>query len=108
MSRIPLIDIQPFLQGSDMQKDEVARAVDRACREVGFLVIAGHGVAAELRSEVEKAMLSFFALPVDVKQRWAATADNVRGYRGMNAMALSKTRGHDSPPDLLERLSTGQ
>jgi isopenicillin N synthase-like dioxygenase len=108
MSRIPLIDIQPFLQGSDMQKGEVARAVDRACRDVGFLVIAGHGVSAELRSEVEKAMMSFFSLPVELKQRWAATPDNVRGYRGMNAMALSKSRGHDSPPDLMERFTIGQ
>jgi isopenicillin N synthase-like dioxygenase len=98
MSRIPLIDIQPFLQGSDMQKDEVALAVDRACRDVGFLVIAGHGVSAELRSEVEKAMMSFFSLPVELKQRWAATPDNVRGYRGMNAMALSKSRATIVPP----------
>jgi isopenicillin N synthase-like dioxygenase len=98
MSRIPLIDIQPFLQGSDMQKDEVALAVDRACRDVGFLVIAGHGVSAELRSEVEKAMMSFFSLPVELKQRWAATPDNVRGYRGMNAMAYRSRGATIVPP----------
>jgi isopenicillin N synthase-like dioxygenase len=108
MSRIPLIDIAPFLQGSDARKDEVARAVDRACRDVGFLLITGHGVSAKLRSEIEQAMMSFFSLPAEEKQHWAATADNVRGYRGMNAMALAKSRGNDSPPDLMERFTIGQ
>jgi isopenicillin N synthase-like dioxygenase len=108
MSRVPLIDIHPFLHGLEKEKDEVARVVDRACRDLGFLLIKGHGVPPELRGEVENAMMSFFSLPVEVKQRWAATPDNVRGYRGMHAMALAKSRGQDSPPDLMERFTIGQ
>jgi isopenicillin N synthase-like dioxygenase len=108
MSRVPLIDIAPFLEGSEREKDEVAREVDRACRDIGFLVIAGHGVPARLRSDVENAMTEFFSLPPDAKQRCAATPDNVRGYRGMNATALAKSRDQDSPPDLMERFTLGQ
>ena len=108
MSLVPLIDIQPFLQGSEVRKDEVARAVDRACRDVGFLLITGHGVPVKLRSELESAMMSFFSLPAEIKTRWAATPDNVRGYRGINATALSKSRGQESPPDLMERFTVGQ
>jgi isopenicillin N synthase-like dioxygenase len=108
MSLVPLIDIQPFLQGSEFRKDEVARAVDRACRDVGFLLITGHGVPVKLRSDLESAMMSFFSLPAEIKTRWAATPDNVRGYRGINATALSKSRGQESPPDLMERFTVGQ
>jgi isopenicillin N synthase-like dioxygenase len=108
VSRIPLVDMQPFLHGSDADKDEVARIVDEACSDVGFLLVTGHGVPAKLRQEVEEAMMSFFALPLELKQRWAATPDNVRGYRAMNQTALAKSKGQDSPPDLMERFTIGQ
>lgn len=108
MARVPLVDIAPFLQGSASDKEAVARAVDRACRDSGFLVITGHGVPARLRADVEKAMMDFFALPVEVKERWAFTPANPRGYRAMAATTLAKSRGEDSPPDILERFSIGQ
>ncbi|HEY7244608.1 MAG TPA: 2-oxoglutarate and iron-dependent oxygenase domain-containing protein [Xanthobacteraceae bacterium] len=108
MNRVPLIDIQPFLHGSDTQKEEVARQLDRTCRDLGFLLITGHGVPAKLRAAFESAMMSFFSLPAEIKRSWAATPDNVRGYRGMNATALSKSRDQDSPPDLMERFTIGQ
>lgn len=41
---IPIIDISPFIAGDAAGSREVARAVDQACREVGFLLVTGHGV----------------------------------------------------------------
>ena len=41
---IPLIDIEPFLHGSQADKARTADALDEACREFGWLVVAGHGV----------------------------------------------------------------
>ena len=108
MSRVPLIDLSPFLEGSESDKNIVARSVDDACRDVGFLLVTGHGISPILRADVEQAMVTFFSLPVETKTRWAATPDNVRGYRGMNAMALARSRGEDSPPDLMERFTVGQ
>jgi isopenicillin N synthase-like dioxygenase len=108
MSRVPLIDIGPFLNGSLSDKRRVARAVDTACREIGFLVITGHGVSPALRADVTEAMAAFFALPDRAKMKWAFTADNPRGYRRLTATTLSKSRGEDSPPDLMERFSIGQ
>jgi isopenicillin N synthase-like dioxygenase len=108
MSRIPLIDLRPFLEGSESDKKVVAHSVDDACRDIGFLLITGHGVSPGLRRDIEHAMTAFFSLPVETKARWAATPDNVRGYRGMNATALSRSRGEDSPPDLMERFTVGQ
>jgi isopenicillin N synthase-like dioxygenase len=108
MSRIPLVDMQPFLRGPDAPKEELAHLVDEACRDVGFLLVTGHGVPTTLRHDTENALLSFFSLPLEVKQRWCATPDNVRGYRAMNQTALSKSKGQDSPPDLMERFTIGQ
>lgn len=108
MSRVPLVDITPFLKGTESDKQAVARAVDRACRDSGFLLITGHGVPPTLRADIERAMTAFFSLPVEVKERWAFTPDNPRGYRGVTSTTLAKSRGEDSPPDILERFSMSQ
>ena len=44
---VPIIDIAPFLAGGAEGKARVAAELDTACRDIGFLVIAGHGVAEE-------------------------------------------------------------
>jgi isopenicillin N synthase-like dioxygenase len=108
MSRVPLVDLRPVLEGSRSDKERLARAVDEACREVGFLLIAGHGVSPALCADIADAMTAFFSLPVETKARSSATPDNVNGYRGMHAMALARSRGVDSPPDLMERFTVGQ
>ena len=46
MDRIPLLDISPFVEGSETGKQEVARKIAEACETIGFFAITGHGVAA--------------------------------------------------------------
>ena len=43
-AKIPAIDISDFLGGDADGRRRVAQAVARACEEIGFLVISGHGV----------------------------------------------------------------
>src|SRR5262249_33662925 len=43
-SFVPVIDIAPYLAGTPDGKRRVAAELDRACREVGFYIIVGHGV----------------------------------------------------------------
>ena len=78
--RIPLIDIAP-LSGTDAAaKAEVARQIAKAASEVGFLYIAGHGIAPALVERLEVQAAAFFALPVAVKQ--AYYIGNSRAHRG--------------------------
>lgn len=108
MSRVPLVDIDPFLNGSDADRDAVARRVDAACRDSGFLMVTGHGVPVELMARYEKHLTDFFALPLEEKQRIGVTRDSNRGYRGRDATALAHSRGDYTPPDLMERFTTGR
>ena len=39
---VPVIDIAPYRTGEEAGRRQVATAVDRACRDIGFLVISGH------------------------------------------------------------------
>lgn len=45
---LPVIDFTAFRTGDLPARRQVARALDRACRETGFLYLVGHGVAPEL------------------------------------------------------------
>ena len=47
--QIPAIDLAPFLADDPAGRRMVADAVAAACRDVGFLVISGHGVPQAVR-----------------------------------------------------------
>ena len=48
---VPVIDIAPFIHGGGVEKRAVADQVRRACEEIGFFSISGHGVSEELAVE---------------------------------------------------------
>ena len=108
MSRVPPVDISPFLNGTQADRDAVARRIDEACRDSGFLMVTGHGVSPELMAQYEQHLTAFFALPLDEKQRIGVTRDSNRGYRGRDATALAHSRGDYTPPDLMERFTIGR
>jgi isopenicillin N synthase-like dioxygenase len=106
---VPIIDIAPFTQGSDSDKLAVAKAVDQACRDIGFLVIQGHGVSSQLIEAVRRVSHDFFDLPLNQKQRVARPAKDVaRGYIGLDEESLARSRDPSAyGSDLNESLMIG-
>lgn len=91
---VPIIDISPFHHGSGSARQILASAVDRICREIGFMVISGHGVDPDLITAVEDVSRTFFDLPLDEKMRIVRPAPDVtRGYMPMKAEVLVRSRG---------------
>ncbi len=75
---IPLIDMGPFIDGSD--REGVAERIGAACRNVGFLYLVNHGIPA---SQIEGAMAEarrFFALPEE--RKLALHINKSRAHRG--------------------------
>ena len=68
-SFIPVIDMAPYLAGTPEGKRQVATQLDRACREVGFYIIVGHGVDPSLIEQVDAVSRAFFDLPLDEKMK---------------------------------------
>ena len=54
----------------DLESASVVEDVRRACEEIGFLVIAGHGVDPELVAQVGSLSREFFDLPTEEKLRF--------------------------------------
>ena len=106
--RIPAIDIGPFLAGDPAGKRQVAREVARACEEIGFIVISGHGMPVETFATLVERGFAFFDLPAEVKSRWHPNGEaKQRGYPGMATRGLSATLGRNAPKDLRESLFLG-
>lgn len=107
MLDVPVIDLAPFRDGSD--KQGVARAVDEACRGIGFLVVGGHGVPPDLVERTRAMGRAFFDLSLTEKQRVARPAPNVaRGYVPMEGESVGRSRDPNATAgDLNESLMIG-
>jgi isopenicillin N synthase-like dioxygenase len=97
---VPVVDL-----GGD--PNEVGRAIDRACREVGFFQIIGHGLDPSLESAAWQAASEFFRLPLDDKLAVAIPAGDAYGYGPFQVERLAASLGDDTPPDLKETFSIG-
>lgn len=100
---IPVIDIAPYFGGRQEDKQRVAAEIGRACRDIGFYIITGHGVPEELTASVDKTARDFFDLPLNEKMKLHTGKEaGSCGYAGMGERSLAYTRGEKSPPDLHE------
>ncbi len=107
MGLVPVIDIAPYASGGDGAAG-VARQVRRACEEVGFFLITGHGVPDPVIEACWTAARDFFELPLEDRMAVAMPyAGYPYGYAPMLSETLSKSLGEDAPPDLKESFSVG-
>lgn len=98
---IPVID----LGGAEA---DAARAIDQACRDIGFFAITGHGVDMELVARLRAVAEDFFARPVAEKLKLARPSQEIsRGYNRLADQAHARSLGGVAPPDLQESLGFG-
>jgi len=105
---VPIIDMSPLYTGTPAERMALAAEVDRACRDIGFLVITGHGVSPELIKRIDATSRAFFQMPIEQKQALKRPKDDqVRGYSAVGDEGLSNSLGKKSPGDLKESFSIG-
>jgi isopenicillin N synthase-like dioxygenase len=104
---VPVIDLAAR-HGQPADRRAAATAIDRACRQSGFLVVTGHGVEPDLSERMYTRTMAFFRQPADAKERIAAPPGDAtrRGFHRMGKVAASI--GVDTPPDLCESFSVNR
>jgi isopenicillin N synthase-like dioxygenase len=118
VTALPTIDLEPFASGAPLPSpaaDGAAAAIDAALREVGFLLVTGHGVDRGVKDELFAQMRALFALPRDAKEAIAiGNSPCHRGYVGFGTETLQGALGGDEDAigtvlsgDLKETLDTG-
>ncbi len=89
---VPLVDVSAWTgPGEDGARRAVVQQVDKACREVGFIQIRGHGIPETVIEGLAEAMDVFFAQPGEVKSRYRTSAN--RGYSPPKSESLSLSLG---------------
>ncbi|MEM9614333.1 MAG: 2OG-Fe(II) oxygenase family protein [Actinomycetota bacterium] len=105
---VPTIDVSGWIDGDDAELDHIARAVDDACRTVGFMQVVGHGIGEHAVDGLTRAMDAFFAQPLDAKLALVPPRPSInRGYTAVKSERLSYSLGVDSPADLFEAFNVG-
>lgn len=105
----PTVDLAHWRTGDRLLQDAVARQLSIAAREFGFFYVSNHGVAADITKQAEEAMLEFFDLPHEEKQKIEADKSRAlktaRGYAGFRREQLDVS--NNGRPDLKEVLDLG-
>ena len=94
-STLPLVDLEAH---------DWPEAVDRACRDVGFFYVVGHGVDVVLQRRLEDAARAFFARP-DADKATIAMANGGLAWRGWFPVGGELTSG---VPDRKEGIYFGR
>ena len=76
-SEIPVIDVADLMRAGD--REETVHALGRACRDVGFLYVTGHGVSDAVLETLQAEAHSYFALPSAEKETLLMD-ERLRGY----------------------------
>ncbi|EME18200.1 isopenicillin N synthase family dioxygenase [Rhodococcus triatomae] len=108
---VPTVDISPYLADTPDPAAcaEVAAQLDRACRDVGFVQIVGHGIPESVQADLAAALDEFFALPIDTKKAYRRPGEN-RGYAPPKSESLSMSLGVASASamnDFYEAITVG-
>lgn len=80
-SEIPLVDVSGLRSSDPGERMAAVKQLDRAARDVGFVYIAGHGIAKETVDGLKQAAKALFALPMEAKMDYyIGKSTNHRGY----------------------------
>ena len=97
---LPVLDLAPFAGGDDDAQRTVARVLDAACRDHGFVALRNVGVDRALLAAAWNASEALFALPEEDKARlepWAAATN--RGYSPPGRERLNARRKTREPKE---------
>lgn len=87
--RLPLLDAGPFLRGEDGALEALAAELRFALEEVGFYLLAGHGIEQALIERTYAAARRFHAMPLEAKLAVRINEHNL-GYMPMKG-SLNRT-----------------
>jgi isopenicillin N synthase-like dioxygenase len=98
---VPLVDLCG-------RPSDVAAQIAQANETIGFLVVTGHEIDANLIAEMQDVTERFFDLPLEAKLAWCQPRPEIsRGYLPPQSRSLAYSRDTAAPPDLVEYFAMG-
>lgn len=94
-NELPRIDVQRIYSDRLEDRQELAKEIGAACRDVGFFYAVNHGVDEGLLEDTFDAVRRYFGLPAEIKmETHNQKTDKFRGYEAFLEGKLDpSTRG---------------
>lgn len=85
----PLIDLQPWFDGSPRARRELCEQVGRLCHETGFFYLVNHGIPQSVSAQYLATLRAFFTLPLALKRQ--IDKQHSPQFRGWEALGSELT-----------------
>lgn len=105
MIKIETVDYHDFISGDPVRKAAFVKKLGDAFSEIGFAIVANHGVSEDLKARLFQLVERYFAQPEEVKKLDEDFKNN--GQRGFISKGRETAKGHQVP-DLKEFYHVGQ
>jgi isopenicillin N synthase-like dioxygenase len=107
---LPVVDVAAFATGTEHDTAAAASAagrIDEIFREIGFLLVTGHGIETAVKERMLEQLRLFFALPTEEKEAIAIGRSPChRGYVGIATETLDDA--NTLAGDLKETIDSGR
>ncbi len=91
MNNIPSVDLADFLSDDPSRKQKFVNEIGNAYEEIGFVALKNHFLSDQLVENLYKEVKAFFALPVDVKEKYEI--EGLGGQRGYTSFGKEHAKG---------------
>lgn len=105
LSYIPTVDLNDYLSGDEAQKEAFVKSLGDSFSDIGFAIVANHGVPQELIGHAYDSFMAFFALPDEVKVKYEIPG--LAGQRGYTSKGKEHAKNRNVG-DLKEFFHIGQ
>lgn len=102
---IPIVDLNDFLNGDILKKNNFVQQLGNAYEDVGFVAVKNHGIPDELIAHLYDHVQQFFSLPLEKKLKYEIPG--LAGQRGYTSFGREHAKGSEAP-DLKEFFQYGQ
>jgi len=102
---IPSLDLAHFTHGTAEQRSAFVQDLGKAYQEIGFVAIKNHGLSDDLQDKLYKAVINYFSLPDEIKQKYEIPG--LGGQRGHTGKGKEHAKGRNTG-DLKEFYHVGQ
>ena len=102
---IPSVDLNDFLSGDAVKKNDFVQNLGRAYEDIGFVAVKNHGISNNLITDLYKYVQQFFSLPLEQKKNYEIKG--LAGQRGYTSFGKEHAKGSEAP-DLKEFFQYGQ
>ncbi len=91
MTNIPSVDLADFISGDPERKAKFVQEIGKAYEEIGFVALKNHFLDEELVEELYSEVKSFFALPLETKEKYEIEGGG--GQRGYISFGKEHAKG---------------